>query len=579
MLFKKNKEEYVAQSKQDTIPIALLNIVLLVEFVFVAVMMITMVYSEQQVRTSMERQVRLERLQGDILHLDEVLTMSARMSAASGDLQWEERYKKFEPKLEATIQEALKLLPSDKLEGLEETNDANEKLVELEKAAFAAVRNGDTNTAQKLLSSPLYEQEKINYALGMKQRLSLLDSLVDKLIQAQKNQVKRIQILGLIGWALLIAVWFLVIKGIRSWQQILSKTRNELEQSQKLLQKRVYAMAREVTHVEQKERERISKMLHDQLQQILVAARLHLHLLPQSEERQKTEQLIDEAIIETRSLTTRLNPPALMIGGLQSALEWLIERMNEKYHIKIHLVTPESFPELEKEIQIVAFDSIRELLFNVVKHAQVNHAYLECKATGNKVQFIVRDEGVGFNVNDTISNNRFGLLNTLRRVELVGGVVDIRTQPNKGCFTQLEFPIKSAAEVISSIRILLVDDHVIVREGIRAVINKEEDLKVVGEASNLVETLTAVQKLNPDVIIMDMSLGPETPSGLDIIRELRRREFFQSVIVLTSYDLPHFKSVQRELQIQEYLIKGEDTQKLIMAIRSGISKEERRTGT
>ena len=98
MLSQKNSELGSDKGRQDTIPVVLLNIVLLVEFIFVAVMMITMVYSEQQVRTSMERQVRLERLQGDILHLDEVLTMSARMSAASGDLQWEERYKKFEPK-------------------------------------------------------------------------------------------------------------------------------------------------------------------------------------------------------------------------------------------------------------------------------------------------------------------------------------------------------------------------------------------------------------------------------------------------------------------------------------------------
>lgn len=575
MLSQKKTELEANKDRQDTIPVALLNIVLFVEFIFVAVMMITMVYSEQQVRTSMERQVRLERLQGDILHLDEVLTMSARMSAASGDLQWEERYKKFEPKLESTIQEALKLLPSDKLEGLDETNDANEKLVELEKQAFAAVRLGDKETAQKLLSSPIYEQEKINYALGMKQRLSLLDMLVDNLIETQKSQVKRIQIFGFIGWALLIVIWFLVIKGIRSWQQLLSKTRNELEQSQKLLKKRVHAMAREMTHVEQKERERIATMLHDQLQQLLVAARLHLHLLPQSDERRNTEKLIDDAIIETRSLTTKLSPPALMVGGLQSAIEWLTSWMKEKYHFEIHLSVPDPFPEMDREIQIVAFDSIRELLFNVVKHAQIDHAYLDSKIIGNKVQFIVRDEGIGFNVNDTISNNRFGLLNTLRRVELIGGIVEIQTKPYQGCLTLLEFPLKSAAEVISSIRIVLVDDHVIVREGIRTVINKEDDLDVVGEASNIHETLDVVQRVNPDVIIMDMSLGPNTPNGLEVIRELRRQGFFQSVIVLSSYELPHFTSAQQELQIQEYLIKGEDTQKLIMAIRSGISKTDK----
>ena len=88
-------------------PIVWLTCALIIELLFVTTMIVTMVYSEEKVRTTLERQVRLERLQGDILHLDEVLTMSARMSAASGDLQWEERYKLYEPKLERAILEAI----------------------------------------------------------------------------------------------------------------------------------------------------------------------------------------------------------------------------------------------------------------------------------------------------------------------------------------------------------------------------------------------------------------------------------------------------------------------------------------
>lgn len=72
-------------------------------------MVFTVDRSEEKVRLNLQRQVRLERLQGDILHLDEVLTMSARMAAASGDLQWEDRYQKYEPKLDRAIVEALDL--------------------------------------------------------------------------------------------------------------------------------------------------------------------------------------------------------------------------------------------------------------------------------------------------------------------------------------------------------------------------------------------------------------------------------------------------------------------------------------
>ena len=159
-------------------PMFWLTCVLVLELIFAMVIITTMVYSEKQVRTALERQVRLERLQGDILHLDEVLTMSARMSAASGDLRWEDRYRLYEPKLEKSITDALALLPSHERKGLTETNTANEKLVEMELTAFDAVRAGNQKEAQRLLFSPVYEQAKTSYALGLRQRLQMLDTLV-----------------------------------------------------------------------------------------------------------------------------------------------------------------------------------------------------------------------------------------------------------------------------------------------------------------------------------------------------------------------------------------------------------------
>ena len=90
-----------------------------------------------------ERDFRLQKLVGIIIHLDEVLTMSARMGAETGNLQWEKRYLRFEPQLDAAIKEAKRIVPEAFLAGAAaHTDAANIKLVVMEKQAFELVRQG-----------------------------------------------------------------------------------------------------------------------------------------------------------------------------------------------------------------------------------------------------------------------------------------------------------------------------------------------------------------------------------------------------------------------------------------------------
>ncbi len=111
---------------------------------------------------------RLEELRGEIIHLDEVLTMSARMAAATGDLEWEERYRRFEPKLDAAIKEAMTLAPESLSgEAAAQTDAANIKLVEMENRAFELVRQGRTDDARAVLFCDEYETQKGIYAQGM----------------------------------------------------------------------------------------------------------------------------------------------------------------------------------------------------------------------------------------------------------------------------------------------------------------------------------------------------------------------------------------------------------------------------
>ena len=97
---------------------------------------------------------------------------------------------------------------------MEETNIANAKLVEMELAAFEAVRVGDQQTAKQLLFSPVYEEAKTNYAIGLRQRLQLLDQLIADITYTQQRQVERLKVIALSGVGFLFMLWLVIIKHI-----------------------------------------------------------------------------------------------------------------------------------------------------------------------------------------------------------------------------------------------------------------------------------------------------------------------------------------------------------------------------
>ena len=124
----------------------------------------------QYLETTQKNYIRLTELSGSIVHLDEVLTMSARMAAATGDLKWEARYRSFEPNLDATIKEAMLLGQGFSLkDAAAKTDTANLKLVDMENQAFDLVRKDQTEKAATILSSAEYEAQKKIYLSGITQ--------------------------------------------------------------------------------------------------------------------------------------------------------------------------------------------------------------------------------------------------------------------------------------------------------------------------------------------------------------------------------------------------------------------------
>ena len=115
-----------------------------------------------------EKQQELILLRGEILRLDEVLTMSARMAVATGDEQWITRYNHNEPLLEELLKETEALVQDDiqTTQATLQTDEANRRLVEMERQALQAVRNGDIERARAVLGQSAYDEQKVIYLEG-----------------------------------------------------------------------------------------------------------------------------------------------------------------------------------------------------------------------------------------------------------------------------------------------------------------------------------------------------------------------------------------------------------------------------
>ncbi|HLB03201.1 MAG TPA: diguanylate cyclase, partial [Nitrospiria bacterium] len=162
-------------------------------------------------------------LRGVITYLDEVLTMSAWMAAATGDLRWEQRYRSFEPQLDAAIQRAKDLAPSGR-EALAQTDTAHTKLMQMENLVFALVRQDRPKEARALLTSKEYERQKQIYAEGMARFSAMLKDQADALLSWERKKVFLSIVTVIIVLPVLLFAWLAVLGILRKWQRALLKS-------------------------------------------------------------------------------------------------------------------------------------------------------------------------------------------------------------------------------------------------------------------------------------------------------------------------------------------------------------------
>ncbi|MEJ2077819.1 MAG: PAS domain-containing protein [Acidobacteriota bacterium] len=398
-------------------------------------------------------------------------------------------------------------------------------------------------------------------------------------------------------------------------EEALRRAKDELEervhQRTKELELRANQLARlssELTIVEQRERRRLAQVLHDHLQQLLVGAKFGLDVLSRRIGQKhmdtigQVEALLNESINTARSLTAELSPPILHEAGLNAALEWLIRWMKEKHGLTVEFDTDEEVRTSREDIRVLIFESVREALLNVVKHAKVTRAKVSLtRHDPEHLRALISDEGVGFEPGvlsnrDDSTKGGFGLVSMRERLRLMGGSLEIESTAHEGTRLILTVPIESPAAVMGEeeaeetreeegaqpetgqqaggggksarkgrIRVLLVDDHVVMRQGLSMLIGEESDIEIVGEGSNGNEAIALARDLQPDVILMDFSM-PEM-NGVEATRIIHSELPKIRIIGLSMYEETDRAAAMQEAGAVAYLSKSGRSDALLQTIR------------
>ena len=186
-------------------------------------------FSYRGLRGALSDDFRLQELRGTILRLDEVLTMSTRMAAATGEPQWEQRYRRNEGKLDEAIKEATRLAPEECIgEASAKTDAANVRLVAMENRAFEFVRQGQRPLAAEVLASAEYEQQKQIYAEGMAQILSALQRRGKMNLSHYRRDAYAGVALASAALPIVLFVWFNVFRLARKYVREGRRSEEEL---------------------------------------------------------------------------------------------------------------------------------------------------------------------------------------------------------------------------------------------------------------------------------------------------------------------------------------------------------------
>ena len=316
-------------------------------------------------------------------------------------------------------------------------------------------------------------------------------------------------------------------------------------------QVRLQSLAAQLRKTEEHVRQNLATELHDNLAQTLALCQMKLASLSRTVPQQvatslvSVSALVKEALGYTRHLMSDLRPPTLgNEGDLAAAVRWVTAKL-ERHGLAVTVIDDHKPKPLDPDILRIAHQSLHELLFNVLKHSGTTAAKVRLRRLGRTMAIQVLDRGLGIaqsGYKTPTQQGGFGLFNMREQIAGAGGLMRLSSlreggtratillplrvpQPSHAPVTELVSMGSQSSAVRSSlghspqVRILLVDDHQIMRQGLRTMIEAETGYEVVAEAVDGEMAVELATTLHPDVILMDINM-PKL-NGIEATRRIK----------------------------------------------------------
>ena len=352
----------------------------------------------------------------------------------------------------------------------------------------------------------------------------------------------------------------------------------------------IIAMIRDITERRQaekaerdlavvEERNRLAREIHDSLAQGLVAIIWQLNAVERPLEDcgkealqslESVRKLARECLQEARRSVWDLRSGPLRDLSLVEALRQESGKVAE-VGIQSSFEVTGTERVLPGGVETALLRINQEALANVLKHANASRVTVNMAYQDTGVRLSIHDDGIGFDphIPSQWHKDRGGF-----------GIMSMRNEPNcweGSCRSKVSWagePLLtrncrlkwSAGAMTDQIRILIADDHPIVRQGLATVLEQESDLAVVGQAVNGVEAVAKARQLLPDIILMDLQM-PEM-DGVEAINQIMAEELKAGIIILTTYDTDDHIFRGIEAGARGYLLKDCPLEEVVKAIRT-----------
>lgn len=370
------------------------------------------------------------------------------------------------------------------------------------------------------------------------------------------------------------------------------------------------------------ERARLARDIHDEQGQILTSLILfskHLEQQLDSEMAPQVSglrQLAEQALRAARTLAQQLRPLELDQLGLVPALNRLVEHTAQRCGIAVDFIAGQQQARLTYALEVVVYRIAQQALTNVARHSRARSASVTLSGSEDWLTLIIEDDGVGFDCEAVLANTRdvahTGVRTMRDRARSIGGELVVesdrwsgtlvrlrvptsgesahsgnhapgKAQPGPRCRTPRHYaglpaamstdrePDVSSGKRVTQLKVLLIDDHAVVRAGLRLLIEQQPDLRVCGETASVAGAIAL--DCEPDIILLDLVLG-QRARGQDVVLSVIKHFRGVPVLALSMIDSLAVVDAVLSAGARGYVLKDAAADELVVAIRSVASGKE-----